>query len=362
MRLMSLHSLPANPSRIVLVNPTRYLGNLLIAGGLIQQFAAHCAARNIAFTLVVDAGFAELLEGALPTASLLLYPRRRIKQARGLDKLVAYWQCLKQIRQLKADIAFNIEEDSVSHRLTQLSGARFKLGCSTLRHGIGYQYVVPVDFAQRPAGETHRWYSFQQVFATLGLPPPPLGYLQLPARPLALATQQKLTAAGIDLGKQQVVLHAGATKEYKKWPLRYFAGLCEQLRQPGRQVVFIGAGADAAEIAGVLQLVAQPHDGIVNLCNQLSLAELAAYFRFVTAMVGNDSGPFHLAAAQGVKGLVIFGPTSVALWGPLSEKTAVLKGNAVCSPECTRRQCLHQHRCLTSITPQQVLSQLQTLL
>ena len=359
---MSLHSLPQNPRRIVLVNPTRYLGNLLIAGGLIQQFAAHCAARNIAFTLVVDERFRELLDGALPADSLLFYPRLRIKQARGLGKLIAYWHCLRQIRALRADIAFNIEEDSVSHRLTQLSGARFRMGCSTLRHGLGYQHVVPVDFTKRAAGEQHRWHSFLQVFAVLGLSPSQPGYLQLPARSLAAATQQKLTAAGIDLSKPQVVLHAGATKDYKKWPLQYFAELCQLLRNPQRQVVFIGAGSDAAEIAGVLQQVPTPHDGIVNLCNSLSLAELATYFRHVSAMVGNDSGPFHLAAAQGVKGLVIFGPTSVALWGPLSAKTAVLKGTEPCSAECTRRQCLHQHRCLTSITPPQVLSQLLALL
>lgn len=362
MRGMSLPSLPPHPSRIVLVNPTRYLGNLLIAGGLIQQFAAHCAARNIAFTLVVDESFRELLDGALPASSLLFYPRRRISKARGLNKLWEYWQCLQQIRLLKADIAFNIEEDSVSHRLTQLSNAKFRLGCSTLRHKVGYDHVVPIDFTQRPVDEQHRWYSFQQMFAVLGLPPSQPGYLQLPPKPLSDSTQQLLGEAGIDFSKQQLVLHAGATKDYKKWPLGYFAQLCRLLQSPERQVVFIGAGKDAAEIDGVLQQVPHPHNGIVNLCNKLSLAELAAYFRHVSAMVGNDSGPFHLAAAQGVKGLVIFGPTSAALWGPLSQKTAVLKGAEVCSAECTRRQCLHQHRCLTSITPTQVLAQLLPLL
>lgn len=359
---MSLHSLPTNPSRIVLVNPTRYLGNLLIAGGLIQQFAAHCAARNIAFTLVVDESFRELLAGALPAESLLFYPRRRIKQARGLGKLLAYWQCLAQLRRLQADIAFNIEEDSVSHRLTQLSGARFRMGCSTQRHGLGYHHVVPVDFTQRPANEQHRWHSFQEVFAVLGLPPSQPGYLQLPARPLGKDTLQKLREAGIDFSKQQVVLHAGATKDYKKWPHRHFAELCTLLQSPQRQVVFIGAGSDAAEINGVLQQVPQPHDGIVNLCNRLSLAELATYFSHVHAIVGNDSGPFHLAAAQGVAGLVIFGPTNVGLWGPLSAKTAVMKSAEGCGAECTRQQCMLQHRCLTTITPQLVLQRLQPLL
>ncbi|MES2603939.1 MAG: glycosyltransferase family 9 protein [Pseudomonadota bacterium] len=360
---MSARPLPLQPKRIVLVNPTRYLGNLLIAGGLIQDFAALCQSRNIEFKLVIDEAFAQLFDGALPADSLLLYPRRRIKQANAFGKLAHYWHCLQQIRRFDADIAFNIEEDSVSHRLTQLSGAYYRLGCSTTRHQRGYEEVMNVDFTERPVGEQHRWHSFQQVFARLGLPRSSTpSYLRLPVRPLTETLRMRLQQAGIDLTQQQVVLHAGATKDYKKWPLTYYAQLGEQLRQPGRQVVFIGAGSDAREVAQVLQQIPLPHDGIVNLCNVLSLAELAHYFRHVTAMVGNDSGPFHLAAAQGVAGLVIFGPTKVELWGPLSPTTAVLKGTQGCSPECTRQQCVHQHRCLTSLTPELALMRLQPLL
>lgn len=354
--------LPDNPSRIVLVNPTRYLGNLLIAGALIQEFVRYCESHHIEFKLVVDAAFAELLDGAVPDKCLLLYPRRRIKQAGAIGKLVEYWRCLREIRQFKADIAFNIEEDSVSHRLTQLSGARFRIGCSKLRHQRGYEVVVPIDFTHRPAHEQHRWYGFQRMFAALGMHATQPRYLQILPRPLSPTLQDKLTSAGVDLSLQQVVLHAGATKDYKKWPLKNFAALCESLRAPDRQVVFIGAGADAAEIDGVLKLVPAPQTGIVNLCNKLALAELAHYFRHVKAIVGNDSGPFHLAAAQGVAGLVIFGPTDVSLWGPLSAKAMVMKSAEPCAAGCTRQHCVVQHRCLTSVTPEHVLAQLQPML
>ena len=344
------------------MNPTRYLGNLLIAGGLIQHFARYCDERGIEFKVVLDAAFAELLQGALPASSLLLYPRHRIKQAHGIGKLLEYWRFLREMRRFRANIAFNIEEDSVSHRLTQWSGAGFRLGCSQQRHRFGYERVEPVEFVARAVGEQHRWYSFQQMFALLGLPRSQPAYLQLPWQPIGTALTLKLQNAGIDFGKQQVVLHAGATKDYKKWPSRYFAALCEALRDPRRQVVFIGAGTDAAEIDAVLQLVAQPHTGIVNLCNRLSLVELSHYLRRVRAMVGNDSGPFHLAAAVGVAGFVIFGPTNVALWGPLSERTQVLQSDEGCATGCTRQHCVAQHRCLNSITPAKVLARLQPLL
>jgi len=359
---LSPRPLPSNPARILLVNPTRYLGNLLIAGGLIQQFARYCHERNIEFKVVLDSAFAELLHGALPAESLLLYPRRRIKQTRGVGKLREYWRFLREIRRFRADIAFNIEEDSVSHRLTQWSGAGFRLGCSPLRHRFGYERVEQVEFIARAVDEQHRWYSFQQMFAVLGLPRSSPAYLQLPWRPLDDALQTRLHESGIDFNKQQVVLHVGATKAYKKWPLHHFAALCEALRLPQRQIVFIGAGADAAEIGSVLEQVAQPHSGIVNLCNRLSLAELSQYLRRARAMVGNDSGPFHLAAAAGVAGLVIFGPTNAALWRPLSPRTQVVQSADGCAAGCTRQHCVAQHRCLNSITPTMVLARLQPLL
>jgi ADP-heptose:LPS heptosyltransferase len=362
MPVLTTAALPAHPRRIVLVNPTRYLGNLLIAGGLIQRFAAFCRERDIEFTLVVDADFRQLLEPVLPANRVLCYPRRAIKQATVLAKLQLYWKFVLQLRAFGADIAFNIEEDSVSHRLTQLSGAGFKLGCSPQRHGLGYQRVIPIDFTQRPPGQQHRWHSFQAMFAVLGLPPSAEpGYLQLKRDPPSAALRERLQQAGLQWELPQVVIHAGATKDYKKWPPRYFAELCDQLRACGKQVVFIGAGKDAAEIAGVLQLVSKPHNAIVNLSNQLSLAELASYFTQVQLIVGNDSGPFHLAAAQGVPGVVIFGPTNVNLWGPLSAKAQALQGREACDPACSRQRCVSQHRCLTSLTPAIVMTQLAQL-
>ena len=166
-----MRPLPAQPRRIILVNPTRFLGNLLIAGGLAQDFAARCRAQGIEFRLVVDAAFADLLASAFAPNQLILYPRREIARGSLRQKASQYLQCLRQIRAFKADIAFNIEDDSVAHRLTQLSGAGFRLGCSPQRHRTGYERVIPVSFTGRADGEAHRWFAFQDVFLALGLPP-----------------------------------------------------------------------------------------------------------------------------------------------------------------------------------------------
>jgi heptosyltransferase-3 len=347
----------------VLVNPTRYLGNLLIAGGLIQAFAAQCRARGTAFTLVVDAPFVELLRPTLPEDTLLAYPRGAINRAGVLGKLRLYGGFVRRLRALRADLAFNIEEDSTSDRLTRWSGAAHRLGCSP-RHRRGYDEVLQVDFVARPAQRRHRWYSFMEVFAAVGLPEPLPGYLRFPADALPVPPLEALRQQGFDPARPYAAVHAGATKDYKKWPAGHFARLARLLHDDGLQVVFIGAGADARETAAVFAALrdAGGGEGIFDATNQFTLAQLGGFLRGAQAMVGNDSGPFHLAAALGVKGVVIFGPTDAGLWRPLGDRVRVLQRSEVCSPDCSRKQCQYDHACLKTIGPENVVAALQALL
>ena len=75
-------------------------------------------------------------------------------------------------------------------------------------------------------------------------------------------------------------------------------------------------------------------------------------------MVGNDSGPSHLASALGVRGVVLFGPTDLAIWRPLGQNTTALQHKELCAADCTRHHCPQQYACLHSITPQEVLAAL----
>lgn len=357
-----MNEIPSTSQRIILVNPTRYLGNLLIAGGLIQDFAEHCQQRDIEFRLVVDEAFAGLLANDFTPGTLIAYPRQRIARGGWLTKARLYLGCLWEIRRFRADIAFNIEEDAVSHRLTQFSGAGFRLGCSTLRHQRGYEKVLPVNFAARAADQQHRWYSFREVFAALGLESSQPSYLRLHPAPLPDGFKAELEGCGVDFSRRIAVLHAGATKQYKKWPQTNFAEVATQLLHQDWQVVLIGAGKDKTEIDAILDLLdADTRQAVINLHGRLSLAQLASFLANAGLIVGNDSGPFHLAAALGVKGVVIFGPTRVDLWGPLSGKTLVLKDGAACSPTCTRHDCIHDYRCLKAISPARVLEALASL-
>ena len=84
------------------------------------------------------------------------------------------------------------------------------------------------------------------------------------------------------------------------------------------------------------------------------------------AMVSNDSGLMHVAAAFGVPQVALFGSSSPLHTPPLSDRAHViwLKNDASyqpaldCAP-CFARTCPLGHtRCLVDITPEQVLQYL----
>lgn len=356
-------SVPRDPGRIVLINPTRFLGNLLLAGGLIQDLAVQCANNGQQLLLVLDAAFADLSAEAFPGVSVLYYPRRAIARASPTRKILLFARALTQIRAFKADLAFNIEEDATTSRLTQLSGARFRLGCSPARHRFAYDAVLPIAYAERPAGFEHRWHSYSEVFAYCGFEKPSKKYLNLNIKQCDAPVINKLVQHGRLAGVPLVAIHSGATKDYKKWPESAFISLCKLLIKRGVQPLLIGAGRDDAERCARLHKLAGegadcPHPMVINMCDQLDLRELAQLFLICKGIVGNDSGPFHLAAAQGLPGVVIFGPSDAGIWGPIAPHARVLQKSELCNLRCSRRACYADYRCLREISADEVLENL----
>ena len=148
----------------------------------------------------------------------------------------------------------------------------------------------------------------------------------------------------------------------KRWPAAHFAELAAQLQLP---VVLLGSAKESAlcgEIAA--QADAQRPGACLDLSGRTSLDQALAVIAGARAMVSNDSGLMHVAAAFGTPQVAVFGSSSPLHTPPLSDKAQViwLKDDASyqppldCAP-CFQRECPLRHtRCLVDITPQRVLA------
>lgn len=348
--------------RIALINPTKFLGNLLIAGDLIQALARECRRRDVSLLLVLDHRYRALLEPAFRDTGMVWYPREVLKRPGDPRAWAAWWRCLYRIRTFRADLAFPVEDDSVAHQLTRLSGARHRVATSTERHPLGFHEVLDVPRGGRRPPDSHMWFSYRDVLERLGLAgtlPDRPAYIRLPSY-AGEAGGQGL--ADPDRERQQrpvVALHAGATKTYKMWPLTCFSELAVALVDRGYRLVLIGAGkSDAAANLAIREGAGSAKQFIEDLCDRLTLPQLAGLLRSVEAVVGNDSGPMHLAGAVGARGVVVFGPTDMALWHPLSDSIRMVENRRACDPRCRRRVCFRNYACLRGISPGDVLDSL----
>ena len=143
----------------------------------------------------------------------------------------------------------------------------------------------------------------------------------------------------------------------KRWPAIHYAELAKSLDMP---VVLLGSGKEAplcdeiaAEAGG---------DRCINLAGKTSLLDAFALIASAMAVVSNDSGLMHVAAAFGVPQVALFGSSSPHHTPPLNERASVvwLRDDAAyqppldCAP-CFQRECPLGHtRCLFDITPARV--------
>ena len=189
-------------------------------------------------------------------------------------------------------------------------------------------------------------------------------------RPQLSVAQLAVDAALAPLDLQRAgyyVLVPGA--EYgpaKRWPTSHFATLAQTLAQrTGRAVVLLGSSKDAPVCDEIAKAVQQAGSGrCLDLSGRTGLTEALALVSAACAVVSNDSGMMHVAAAFGVPQVAIFGSSSPLHTPPLSPQAHViwLKDDPSyqpplgCAP-CFARDCPLGHtRCLRDVEPTRVLA------
>jgi len=167
------------------------------------------------------------------------------------------------------------------------------------------------------------------------------------------AVQQTLQQMGVpDSMQQRLVLCPGAEfGDSKQWPASHFAELANKALAADWQVVIVGSANDAG-IATSIQQQTQPHwqQHCINLAGRTSLAQVIDVIASASAVVSNDSGLMHIAAALQRPLLALYGSTSADFTPPLADRVKLLASNIECRP-CFQRTCpLGHKRCLTELS------------
>ncbi len=161
------------------------------------------------------------------------------------------------------------------------------------------------------------------------------------------------------VGPNTVVLAPGGkTGEMaaKRW--RHYPALATRLAE----VTVVGTRDDLCAFDGT-PLVFPAH--VRSLVDRLSLRETAAVLASAGAVVGNDTGLAHVAAAVGTATIMIFGPTPDVALGPLPPNVTVLRAGLRCEPcwfSARFDACAGRVDCLRQVSVDRVAEELGRVL
>jgi heptosyltransferase III len=163
--------------------------------------------------------------------------------------------------------------------------------------------------------DRHATESFLQPLERLAIfQPDPVPRLNLSA-PDSTPTQAALS--------RTIVLHPGSGSPNKNWPESAWHDLIAHLATlPDWEFLLVSGEAEtdrATRLARLLPANRSQH------AHHLPLSKLALRFSTCRAFLGHDSGISHLAAAVGLPGIVLWGPTNQVIWRPRSSRFRILQ-------------------------------------
>jgi len=145
----------------------------------------------------------------------------------------------------------------------------------------------------------------------------------------------------------------------KQWPLEYFAIVAKHQLAQGWHVWILGSEANASIGARIWALTQEKS---VNLCGQTTLGEAVDILSLATAVISNDSGLMHIAAALNKPLIALYGASDPSKTPPLNQHAHIMYLGLSCSP-CFQRHCPLKHfKCLRDLKAHQVIDTLESII
>ncbi|MFS2225267.1 ADP-heptose--LPS heptosyltransferase RfaF [Pantoea sp. B65] len=184
---------------------------------------------------------------------------------------------------------------------------------------------------------------------------------------LQVSEQEKTaTAAAFSLNSERPAVGFCPGAEFgpaKRWPHYHYATLAQQLIAQGRQIILFGSAKDhdtGEQIIQSLPEAARPF--CRNLAGETQLEQAVILLAHCRAVVSNDSGLMHIAAALNRPLVALYGPSSPDFTPPLSQQARVIR--LITGYHKVRKGDADQgyHQSLIDIQPARVLAELDNLL
>lgn len=332
---------PEPPKKILLIKMIEQ-GATVLAYRAIQRAIELVGRENVYFWVFEENRFILDLLGLVPPENVLtIRTEGRIRLL--LDLLRTTWQARKLGIDATVDMEFFSRASAI---LAFLTGARVRSGLhrftsegpyrgDLLTHRVEYNpylhtataYYLLVealiaDPAQRPLMKAR---------------PPAIDYSAPRFQPSEQEVQKVRATldrvAGGHVSGPIVLLNPNASDllPLRRWPTERFIELGQRIADEHPEATIAITGAPDERVAAE-QIARQVSPRAISLAGHTSLRELIVLYTLADVLVTNDSGPGHFSSLTDITSIVLFGPETPAVFGPLAPNAHVLRADIACSP------------------------------
>lgn len=158
----------------------------------------------------------------------------------------------------------------------------------------------------------------------------------------------------------RIAVHMGAGTPAKRWDIEDWRALFYQIDQQDlAQIILIGTETEKELLPDLKIDTAH----LIDLRGRTALADLPILFDVCDMYIGGDSGPAHIAAAQGLEiVLLASGTNDIRIWYPWTERLHIVQHEVPCAP-CELTVCpVEGHPCMDLISVEQVFDAAERVL
>ena len=158
--------------------------------------------------------------------------------------------------------------------------------------------------------------------------------------------------------KFNLIIHTKSKGNAREWSMNNFVTLINNLDEKMYNIFITGTENEREFIQPLLNKVCKK---VIDVIGLIPLEQLLPFIKSCDALLGNSTGPLHIAAAVGIDAIGLYPPIKtrdVRRWGPVGIKTHTYQLETFCDKcKYDKEDCA----CINSISPMQIKSQLDFL-
>jgi len=289
-----------------LVIQTAFIGDVVLATGIIEKLHAHFPDAQIDFLL--RKGNEALLAGHPFLHEVIIWDKKE-------HKLRNLWRLAGKLRRTKYDKVINVQRFAATGLLTAFSGAKETIGFDKNPLSKTFSKRIPhtVSTTAAPLHEIQRNQELIKDFTD-----------DAPARPRLYPSEKDYEKVQPYKNEAYITISPASIWFTKQYPKEKWVDFLKKV--PGTYKIYLLGGPGDKSLCEYIQQNTPGNLSVTDLSGQISFLQSAALMRDARMNYTNDSAPMHFASALNAPVTAVYCSTIPAFgFGPLSDKKFIVE-------------------------------------